>query len=98
VEERIRVPGLGRRSNELLSPSVQFVSKSRPSVKRSVAGLVDFNGPVARKYDHVRALSPEALEGLRSNATCHAPVRVQRVLDLGSGTGRFSPSLAGWFC
>lgn len=70
---------------------------SRSSTSRSVAGLVDFNGPIAGNYDLDRALSPEAVEGWRSAAICHAPRRVKTILDLGSGTGRFSTLLAEWF-
>src|SRR6266699_1377113 len=60
-------------------------------------GRVDYSGSMARNYDAGRGLFPETAEAWRAAVLRHAPPIVTSVLDLGSGTGRFSALLAEWF-
>jgi len=48
-------------------------------------------------YDRGRTLPPEALASWMLAARKHVRDDAQRILDLGSGTGRFSPALAETF-
>ena len=59
---------------------------------------VDYDGHQSAVYAKGRALSPEAMAGWMAVFTRHAPPgRPLSVLDLGSGTGRFTPALADTF-
>ena len=60
------------------------------------AGIVDYNGPMSRHFDAGRSLSPEALAVWRTALQPHL-AHADRVLDIGSGTGRFAVLLAEWF-
>jgi SAM-dependent methyltransferase len=58
----------------------------------------DYEGSVHRHYAQGRALSPELHDlWIRTFASHLPPVRPLRGLDLGSGTGRFTPHLAEAF-
>jgi ubiquinone/menaquinone biosynthesis C-methylase UbiE len=58
---------------------------------------VDYN-QMAAVYDCGRSLSDEALEAWRTALSRYLPSETgMPVLDLGSGTGRFSNALAEWF-
>lgn len=58
----------------------------------------DYGEAVAERYDRGRSLLPEALESWRLAVRGYAgSIRRPLVLDLGSGTGRFSSLLAQWF-
>ena len=59
---------------------------------------VDFNDRIWESYEVGRALPEHSLAAWMDAVARHAgPERPLSVLDLGSGTGRFSPSLAKWF-
>jgi SAM-dependent methyltransferase len=59
---------------------------------------VDFNDKLWQTYEVGRALPQHSLAVWMDAVARHAgPERPLRVLDLGAGTGRFSPSLAKWF-
>ena len=58
--------------------------------------LADYEGPMASVYDRGRSLLPEAIESWRRAVCGHVTGPVDRVLDLGAGTGRFSGLLAAW--
>lgn len=59
---------------------------------------VDFNDKLWENYEAGRALPEQSLAVWMDAVARHAgPQRPLSVLDLGSGTGRFSPSLATWF-
>lgn len=59
-------------------------------------GHVDYESQSA-SYAKARALSPTAEDAWREAVTRWlAPLRPARVLDLGSGSGRFAPLLAEW--
>lgn len=58
----------------------------------------DYEGSVHRHYAQARALSPELHDLWMGVFASHLrPVRPLRGLDLGSGTGRFTPQLADAF-
>jgi ubiquinone/menaquinone biosynthesis C-methylase UbiE len=59
-------------------------------------GSVDYSGSMSRNFDVARGLSADA------RAVWHAALRphlanAHRILDVGSGTGRFAVLLAEWF-
>lgn len=59
-------------------------------------GAVDYERQ-APNYSRGRALSDSAAGSWRAAIQRHiAPLKPQRVLDLGSGSGRFSPLIAEW--
>jgi ubiquinone/menaquinone biosynthesis C-methylase UbiE len=59
---------------------------------------VDYDQYQSSVYARGRALSPDAVASWMAAFTRHAPAeRHLRVLDLGSGTGRFTPALADTF-
>jgi ubiquinone/menaquinone biosynthesis C-methylase UbiE len=59
---------------------------------------VNFDDRLWRSYEKGRALSPQAVAGWMDAVARHVgPERPLTVLDLGSGTGRFTPSLADRF-
>jgi ubiquinone/menaquinone biosynthesis C-methylase UbiE len=61
-------------------------------------GPVDYDRYQSKVYAKGRALAPEVLAGWMSAFARHAPPgRPLPVLDLGSGTGRFTPALAETF-
>src|SRR5262245_32556783 len=61
-------------------------------------GAIDYNGPIANNYGAGRALSPEAAATWRTAIEPYIqPRRGATILDLGSGTGRFSRLLADSF-
>src|SRR5262245_24601401 len=64
---------------------------------KPVAGSIAYRGAMARQYDAARGLSDQAAEAWRAAVLAQVPAKVSRILDLGSGTGRFSPLLARWF-
>ena len=58
---------------------------------------VDYNR-MAAVYDLGRSLAPEGLEDWRASLRRYVPQRADLiVLDVGSGTGRFSTAFAEWF-
>jgi len=50
--------------------------------------------PIAAVYDAGRSHNPEVLQQLLCLLSSHAPAKVQHVIDLGCGTGRYSQALA----
>ena len=59
---------------------------------------VDYDARLHAVYDAGRQMSPEALEAWTEALACHLPeTRPLAWLDLGSGTGRMTPSLASAF-
>jgi ubiquinone/menaquinone biosynthesis C-methylase UbiE len=63
---------------------------------RFCPGRIDYEGSMARHFNAGRAVSPHAKEVWRSALEPYLG-RVTRVLDVGSGTGRFTVLLAQWF-
>jgi ubiquinone/menaquinone biosynthesis C-methylase UbiE len=61
-----------------------------------VPGAVDYEGAMSRGFNTGRALSSDSLAVWRA---AFEPLfaRAGRVLDVGSGTGRFSVLIAEWF-
>lgn len=57
----------------------------------------DYEGPMAAAYDRGRTLHPEAMAVWRSAIELFIGHPDGTILDLGSGTGRFSAALAAWF-
>lgn len=61
-------------------------------------GSIDYDGAMSRNYGQGRALRPEVAELWRGVLDPYfSSLKSRRVLDLGSGTGRFSSLLAEWF-
>jgi ubiquinone/menaquinone biosynthesis C-methylase UbiE len=59
---------------------------------------INFDDRLWQGYQQGRALSPEAIAAWMDAVARHVgPQRPLTVLDLGSGTGRFTPRLADWF-
>ena len=56
----------------------------------------DYNGPMAAAYDRGRTLPIDGLEAWRTAIRSHVRDG-DRVLDLGSGTGRWAEVFAQWF-
>jgi ubiquinone/menaquinone biosynthesis C-methylase UbiE len=63
---------------------------------RFCPGRVDYEGTMARHFNAGRAVSPHAQQVWRSALEPYLG-GVTRVLDVGSGTGRFTVLLAQWF-
>jgi SAM-dependent methyltransferase len=59
---------------------------------------VDYSGRIAGGYRAGRRLRPEAMSSWMDAVAGHLARRDGPVLDLGSGTGRFSSALAARFC
>ena len=59
-------------------------------------GSVDYEGPMSRDFNSGRALSSHSLAVWRAALEPHIG-RADAILDLGSGTGRFSVVIAEWF-
>jgi SAM-dependent methyltransferase len=59
-------------------------------------GTVDYDGPMSRSFDQARGLSVEAQAVWRAALQPHL-AHAHRILDVGSGTGRFAILLAEWF-
>jgi ubiquinone/menaquinone biosynthesis C-methylase UbiE len=64
--------------------------------KRFSPGQVDYEGSMARDFNAARAVSPDAQNVWRAALDPYLG-GTTRVLDVGSGTGRFSVLLAQWF-
>jgi ubiquinone/menaquinone biosynthesis C-methylase UbiE len=62
----------------------------------AVSPRADYDGPMAAAYDRGRALSIDGLVAWRTALRLHVRDG-DRVLDLGSGTGRWAEVLAQWF-
>jgi SAM-dependent methyltransferase len=58
---------------------------------------VDYSGRIARVYGAGRRLPPEAMSAWMGAVSQHLGARDGAILDLGSGTGRFSGALAAHF-
>jgi ubiquinone/menaquinone biosynthesis C-methylase UbiE len=65
-------------------------------MNRFCAGNVDYEGAMARDFNAGRALSPHAVGVWRSALEPYLG-EASNVLDVGSGTGRFTLLLAQWF-
>jgi ubiquinone/menaquinone biosynthesis C-methylase UbiE len=63
---------------------------------RFCPGVVDYDGATARNFNAGRAVSPHAQEVWRSALEPYLG-GLTKVLDVGSGTGRFAVLLAQWF-
>jgi len=63
---------------------------------RFCPGVVDYDGAMARDFNAGRAVSPHAEEVWHSALEPYLG-RVTKVLDVGSGTGRFAVLLVQWF-
>jgi ubiquinone/menaquinone biosynthesis C-methylase UbiE len=50
--------------------------------------------PIAAVYDAGRSYTPEVLQQWLCVLSSHAPAKVQHIIDLGCGTGRYSQALA----
>jgi ubiquinone/menaquinone biosynthesis C-methylase UbiE len=68
----------------------------QPAVLQFIPGRIDYAGSMALNYNASRHLSPETANTWRDVILRHKPAVVFSVLDLGSGTGRFSGLLADW--
>lgn len=68
---------------------------SRPA--SFVPGSVDYDGEMGQHYDRGRSLSPETIATWGQLVFKYLGLRsIRRILDLGSGSGRFSGLLATW--
>src|SRR5262249_20588770 len=61
-----------------------------------VPGAVDYDGVMSRDFNAGRALSPESMMVWRSAFESYV-TGAGRVVDVGSGTGRFAVLLEEWF-
>jgi SAM-dependent methyltransferase len=59
-------------------------------------GSIDYDGPMAREFNSGRPVSPHSVSVWRTALEPYLG-GVQRILDLGAGTGRFSVLIAEWF-
>lgn len=59
-------------------------------------GTIDYDGPMSRGFDEARGLSMDAQAVWRAALQPHL-AHAHRILDVGSGTGRFAALLADWF-
>jgi ubiquinone/menaquinone biosynthesis C-methylase UbiE len=59
-------------------------------------GTIDYDGPMSRGFDEARGLSVDAQAVWRAALQPHL-AHAHRILDVGSGTGRFATLLAEWF-
>jgi SAM-dependent methyltransferase len=59
-------------------------------------GTIDYDGPMSRCFDEARGLSLHARAVWRAAFLPHL-AHAHRILDVGSGTGRFATLLADWF-
>jgi SAM-dependent methyltransferase len=66
------------------------------AVRTFRAGGVDYNGAMAEHYPASRGLSAETAAAWRGAVQQYIPPPGLTILDLGSGTGRFSGLLATW--
>ena len=59
-------------------------------------GAVDYEGAMSRDFNAGRALSPDSLSVWRTALEPYL-ANAGRILDVGSGTGRFAVLMAEWF-
>ncbi len=76
--------------------SVSDGDRAAGSIVEGMPARADYEGSLASVYDRGRNLLPEAIESWRHAVCEHVAGPVDRVLDLGAGTGRFSGLLADW--
>src|SRR5438874_10204329 len=86
---------MGRRERSLVPSRTDDPPCTKP-VRIGLMARVDYDKQSA-VYDKGRTLPPEAIAQWMVTARRHAGDGVQRILDLGCGTARFSAALADAF-
>jgi hypothetical protein len=77
---------------------VNDVREAVTATRRFTPGTVCYDGQHADGYSAARALSAATVDAWREAARRHLPALPgSALLDVGSGTGRFSPLLVEWF-